>query len=210
MTRSVRRARSRRFGGKATGALAAVAVVVGATSAPASGYDVLGGGCRYDPANDNDGLGIGFDTGGSLYNSTERLNVEYSASAWNALMTPQFTVVSWGSSQRDLAVKWSNLGVNVGGTTSLACSAGSNHYTSDPVFEFGANATYYSSTQARRMAISIHEIGHSYGLDHYNASGCDDKTAGLMYTDAVAKTNLCGWTDPTWDDVAGAIDAHNG
>lgn len=191
------------------GFLAVVALVAALTipAATASAYVLYGQGCRYDPVNDNDGLGIGFDTGGSLYDSTERLSIEYAASDWNSAMTPQFTVVSYGSSTRDLRVQWSNLGVNTGGSLTRWC--GSDHYTQVPRFQWGANATYYSTSEGRRQAIAIHEIGHSYGVAHDTTTGCGSG-ANLMYSDAVGKYDLCGWGAPRTDTVNGATAAHNG
>lgn len=174
----------------------------------ANAYTLFGTGCRYDPSNDDDGLGIGIKTDDPLYDTGEKISTENGALGWNQVMTPQFMMVSYGSPTRDLRVEWQDLGINVGGQLSYSC--GSDHYTADPLFEWGANATYYSSTSGRRIAIAEHEIGHSYGLDHNNTAGCNGNTAGVMYTDAVAKYNLCLWSIPTADDTNGAIDAHNG
>lgn len=189
----------------------AVLVAITATSlltAPSvDAYNLFGRGCRYDPANDDDGLGIGFDTRGSLYDSGEKLSIEHAASAWNDAMTPQFTVVSYGSSRRDLRVQWANLGRNVGGSLTRWC--GSSHYRRDPLFKWGANADYYNTTSGRRIAIAIHEIGHSYGVNHNNTRGCGSR-ASLMHSDAVGKYNECGWSEPQSDTIDGATAAHNG
>ena len=170
-------------------------------------YNLYGQGCRYDPKNDDDGLGIGFNNRGALYDSGEQLSIENAASAWNDTMTPQFTIVSYGSSRRDLRVQWANLGRNVGGSLTRWC--GSSHYRRDPLFKWGANATYYDSTSGRRIAIAIHEIGHSYGVDHNNTSGCGSRAA-LMHSDAVGKHDECGWSEPQSDTIDGATAAHNG
>ena len=175
--------------------------------ASADAYNLLGTGCRYDPDNDDDGLGIGFDRNGSFYDSTEELSIQYAASAWNNAMTPQFTIVDYGSSTRDLRVQWDELGQNVGGRLSYSC--GSDHYRRDPVFRWGADATYYTSTLGRRMAIAIHEIGHSYGLHHSNTGGCGS-SASLMYSDVVDKYDDCGWDAPRSDSISGATAAHDG
>ena len=102
------------------------------TAPSVDAYNLFGQGCRYDPANDDDGLGIGFNTRGSLYDSEEQLSIEHAASAWNDAMTPQFTVVSYGSSRRDLRVQWANLGSGVGGSLTRC---GSSHYRRDPLFK---------------------------------------------------------------------------
>jgi len=185
-------------------------LVLGLLAIPtiASVYTLYGQGCRYDPANDNDGLGIGFDTGGSLYDATERLSIEFAASDWNNAMAPQFTIVSYSSSKRDLRVQWANLGSSTGGSLTRWC--GSDHYTQDPRFRWGANATYYSSTEGRRQAIAIHEIGHSYGVTHTTTPGCTDSSDTLMHSDPVGKYDLCGWGAPRPDTVSGATAAHNG
>lgn len=136
----------------------------------ASAYTLYGQGCRYDPANDNDG--------------------------------------SYSSSKRDLRVQWANLGSSTGGSLTRWC--GSDHYTQDPRFRWGANATYYSSTEGRRQAIAIHEIGHSYGVTHTTTPGCTDSSDTLMHSDPVGKYDLCGWGAPRPDTVSGATAAHNG
>jgi hypothetical protein len=175
----------------------------------ADAYVLLGHGCRYDPSNDDDGLGIGFNTAAAGYNSDENLRTQFAASDWNARMVPQFTIVSYGASTRDLAVTWAPLGTNVGAQTSIPC--GIDHWTADPVMTWSTNATYYlPKTANNQTAIAVHEIGHSFGLAHNNNTSCTGSIAGLMYTDAVAKYNTCHWITPTTDDVTGATHAHNG
>jgi len=189
--------------------LVAALVLLSVTAAylPVSdAWTSIGTGCRYDPKNDDDGLGLGFNTGGSLYDADERLKVEHAASSWNAAMVPNFTVVTWGSSKQDLKVTWANLGASIGGRLSYTC--GSNHWTQDPTFSFGANATYYVASAGRRKAIAIHELGHSYGLHHNSTAGCG-AGAGLMASNAVGKYDLCLWSGPTADDVTGATTRHN-
>lgn len=192
----------------------AVAIAAGVLCVPtsASAYVLRGTGCRFDPKNDDDGLGIAFNTGASGYNATERLRTEYGASDWNNKMTPSFTIVSsYGSDKRDVGVTWSPLGETVGASMTKPC--GSSHYTQDPIFTWSSNATYYSKTQGRQVAVAVHELGHAYGLAHNNTSGCNQTVgnAGLMFHDVVGpygKYNECGWANPTDDDVAGANDAH--
>lgn len=191
----------------------AVALAAGVLSVPssASAYVLLGEGCRFDPDNDNDGLGIAFNTGASGYSATERQRTEYAAADWNNKMTPTFTIVSsYGSTKRDLGVDWAALGARVGGTVTYSCGGG--NYTKDPIFRWSTNATYYPKTQGQQVAVAVQELGHGYGLDHNPVGGCNQTVgnAGLMYPDAVAKYNLCGWANPTDDDAAGAARAHNG
>jgi hypothetical protein len=66
------------------------------------------------------------------------------------------------------------------------------------------------ATTAHYRAIATHELGHNYGLDHNQTSGCNITYAGLMYSDPVIKNDLCGWTGPTEDDVDGAYLIHYG
>ena len=190
------------------GVLALVLIAALMPVRSAGAYTLLGEGCRYDPDNDDDGLGIGFQKDNDLYDEDEELAIQYAASAWNGAMDPQFTIVSHSSFDRDLAVRWANLGPNVGGALTYGC--GSDHYWTDPVFRFGANATFYTPTMRRRKAIAIHEIGHSYGLQHNNTSGCNSSTASLMHVYPVSKYDLCGWHRPTQDSVDGATAAHEG
>jgi hypothetical protein len=191
-------------------ACAAAASTLAASVLPAvaQAYVIFGSNCRYDPANDDDGLGIGVKTGDSLYNAAQHTSAINAAAKWNEKVAPQFTLVTYNTSVQDVTLGWENLGANIGGRTYWQC--GSGHWANDPDVRWGANATYYVSTQNRRTAIMIHELGHSYGVDHNSNSSCDGGVAGLMASDAVGKTNACGWTSPTSDDVKGANDAHNG
>jgi len=174
----------------------------------AAAYNLEGPGCRYDPKNDDDGLGIGFNS--SNFNQAMRDSTVDAAARWNAKMVPQFTLVSYGSSTRDLRVEFGTLPSNVGAQTTFWCSASANHYTKDPLFTWNIAQGYYVSTGPHRTAIGVQEIGHSYGVAHNNSSSCDVKVGGLMYPDPVLKHDTCGWVDPTTDDVNGAVDAHNG
>jgi hypothetical protein len=190
-----------------------VAVAAGVLCVPtaANAYVMFGKGCRFDPDNDNDGLGIAFNTGSGSYNATERQRTEWAAADWNNKMTPTFTIVSpYSSNKRDVGVDWAALGTNVGASMTKPC--GSDHYTQDPIFKWSTNATYYSKTQGQQVAVAVHEFGHAYGLNHNQTGGCNQTVgnAGLMYSDAVGKHNSCGWANPTDDDAAGATRAHNG
>jgi hypothetical protein len=180
----------------------------GLHTAGVGAYSIDGPNCRFDPANDNDGLGIGILTTDPLYDLNQSFSTSAGANAWNLSMVPQFTSVAYSSSTRDVRVEWENLGATVGARTTTWCGTG--HYSADPLIEWGANASYYSTTPNRRKALAIHELGHAYGLNHNNSNSCSQSIAGLMFTDPVSKTNSCGWTSPTTDDVNGAIDAHNG
>ena len=185
--------------------IAVVTVVgIGATGAPASAWLAHGHGCRFDPRSDDDGLGIGF---GGNQDAGMASMTQDAAARWNARMSPQFTLVAYGSSTRDVRVDftWSLPG-NVGAQTTTWC--GSDHYTQDPAVLWNRAETYYAGTNQRWSAIATHELGHAYGLDHNATSGCNGSVAGLMYSDAVAKTNLCGWWGPTADDAAGAQHHH--
>jgi len=190
--------------------LVAMAIVAGifVLTEPANAYTLLGTGCRYDPSNDDDGLGIGIKTTDPLYNSAQALSTQNAAWGWNQVMAPQFTMVTYGGATMDLRVEWANLGANVGGVTYYSC--GYVWWQNDPTFKWGANQTYYVTTSGRRTAIAEHEIGHSYGLDHNNTGLCNPTTAGIMYYNAVAKYDACAWNLPTIDDAVGAGDAHDG
>jgi hypothetical protein len=187
-----------------------------ATSTQEAGaYSLLGTGCRYDPANDNDGLGIGFSS--TNFHQGMRDATEDAAARWNAKAgTPaQFTIVSYSSSTRDLRVEFAYLGSGSGTPATLYYNCGSSHYTQDPRFEWNRSFTYPSSPGGyslgqRRSVTGIHEIGHSYGMDHNQTSGCNTETAGLMFAPSRDKLESCGWKDPSNDDRDGAVDAHNG
>ncbi|MGQ0846701.1 MAG: hypothetical protein ACT4QF_21480 [Sporichthyaceae bacterium] len=178
--------------------------------AAAEAYVLKGGGCRFDPDNDNDGLGISFKTSGSAYNATERLRTEYAASDWNNKMTPSFTIVSYASTKQDLYVDWVSLGARTYADMTTWCDSGDNHYSQDPRFRWNTTATSYPKTQARQVGVAVHELGHAYGLAHNDTGGCNQTVgnAGLMHSDPVGKYDLCGWANPTDDDAAGATDAH--
>jgi hypothetical protein len=201
--RQVRMSRRKR---RAAGISVAMAVIsLLSLSTPASAWVDLGPGCRYDPVNDDDGLGIGF---GSNQNASMVSMTQDAAARWNYSMVPQFNVVSYGSSMRDLKVNFSTtLPYWVGAQTTSFC--GGDHYTQDPDFLWNKSQGYYTGTNQRWSAIATHEIGHSYGLYHNNTVGCNTTTAGLMHENAVAKTDSCGWWGPTADDATGATYTHN-
>lgn len=172
---------------------------------PASAYSLFGSNCRFDPANDDDGLGIGFSS--TNFNQSRRDSTEYAAGRWNSGTTPQFTLVSYGSSTRDVRVEFAYLGA--GGTvaqTTVWC--GSGHYSADPLLEWNLDVT--QPTSDKQIVTGEHELGHAYGLDHNNTYSCNGSTAGIMYAPSAAIVDACGWTWPTPDDFAGQVDAHNG
>lgn len=187
-------------------AVGLIAAVVPTASTDA--YTLFGTGCRYDPGNDDDGLGIGIRTDDPQYSAAGATAFENAAYGWNQVVTPQFTMVGYGGSTRDLRAEFADLGANTGGLTSIWC--GSSWYSQDPLTEFGTNATYYTANLGRRTAVLEHEEGHSYGLNHNDTTGCDTKTAGVMFYAQPSKYDECGWNVPTTDDVNGQIDAHNG
>lgn len=178
----------------------------------ADAYSVNGQGCRFDPGNDDDGLGVGiWDTTPAKTDST-RIAQGY----WNrkldsfGVVGPDFTNVSYGSNQRDVRViSTSNLPSNEGAHAYWWC--GSSHYTEDPMWAWNNAATYYHMHNAKlREATASHEFGHMYGLAHNGTFGCDQNIAGIMWSDAVAKSNLCNWAGPSIDDADGASRVHVG
>ena len=192
--------------------LATSAVVAGGS---AEAYVVSGGGCRFDPSNDNDGLGIGFTS--TNFNQGMRDATEDGAARWNNSGGPAtFTIVSYGSSTRDVRVVFSNLGAS-GAAASITrwCSSSANHYSQDPRFNWNLDFKYPSSGNGhslfrQRSVTAIHELGHGYGLSHNQGSGCDTSSRGLMFAPSRDKLESCGWINPTSDDTKGAADAHDG
>lgn len=173
----------------------------------ASGYVLQGSTCRYDPVNDDDGLGIGFSS--TNYNQSRRDSTVDAAGRWNAAVAPQFTVVGYGSSTRDLRVTFARLGAGgVVAQVTTSCGTNSNYYTQDPLFQW--NLDVAQPTVGLQTVTAIHELGHSYGLAHNQVGGCDLKTAGLMFTPSAQKSQECNWVYPTIDDINGQVDAHNG
>lgn len=173
----------------------------------ASAYNIFGWGCRYDPSNDDDGLGIAFSS--TNLNLPRQAATTAAAGAWNGYTTPQFTIVSYGSSTRDLKVHFTYQGTNgPSAVTHLPCNYWYGYYESDPTLEWNLDITWYNYDELRISA--LHELGHSYGVDHNNDTSCFTSLAGLMYYSSVAKYYYCGWNYPTTDDVNGQVDAHNG
>jgi hypothetical protein len=184
------------------------------TSGVASAYTPIGQGCRFDPSNDDDGLGVGIGTTNATTAKTQSTRV--AQGYWNRKLDlygvagPDFTDVTYGSNQRDVRVTFSQtLPSNVGARSTWWC--GSQHWTEDPWWQWNNVATYYDMHNAKlREAVASHEFGHMFGLNHNNYSGCDQNFAGLMASDAVAKSNLCGWAGPSIDDANGASRVHVG
>src|SRR3546814_17718778 len=82
-------------------------ILVGGIGADAVGAHVaLGAGCRFDPSNDNDGLGIGYSS--TNLNAARRDSTSASAGHWNRKLdlynvngdNPDLTFMSYNSSKR--------------------------------------------------------------------------------------------------------------
>lgn len=212
-------ARSRRDPGSTRGRTAlllaglSLAVTAGSVLVPvsaANAYVLIGPGCRYDPRNDDDGLGIGIDTSvtSAEATATKTGGTRWSATTWPAIF--QYIGTDVSASKVDLRVSSANLGATVQATTYWWCDSGSGHYSQDPVFKWSHNQTAYTWTANNRIAVAVHEMGHSIGVNHNNSTSCNGSIAGLMYKDAIGKYLSCGWTSPSADDVNGATHAHNG
>src|SRR3546814_15095047 len=90
-------------------------ILVGGIGADAVGAHVaLGAGCRFDPSNDNDGLGIGYSS--TNLNAARRDSTSASAGHWNRKLDlynvngvdPDLTIVSYSSSTREIRVEFRN------------------------------------------------------------------------------------------------------
>jgi hypothetical protein len=145
--------------------------------------------------------------------SAERTATTTAGSRWSATSWPavfSYIGTDLGASTVDLRVSSANLGATVQAVTTYWCSSSAGHYTQDPVFKWSHNQTAYAWNANNRITVAVHEMGHSIGVGHNGNTSCSGSVAGVMYPDAIAKYNACGWTSPTADDVRGAIDAHNG
>src|SRR3546814_18987236 len=90
-------------------------ILVGGIGADAVGAHVaLGAGCRFDPSNDNDGLGIGYSS--TNLNAARRDSTSASAGLWNRKLDlykvngvdPDLNIVSYSSPTRNIRVEFSN------------------------------------------------------------------------------------------------------
>ncbi len=173
----------------------------------AGAYVLSGSGCRFDPANDDDGLGIGFSS--TNYSQARRDATVDAAGRWNWGTTPQFTLVSYGLSTRDVRVEFSYLGAEAGPAYTIQyCHPGQGYYRADPVFIWNVDVWQYNYNE--RVVTAEHELGHTYGLAHNQNYSCDGWWAGIMFAPSAQKVTQCNWTWPTPDDFAGQVDAHNG
>lgn len=176
------------------------------TTTPTSAYVLLGSNCRFDPDNDDDGLGIGYDYVVN-YNASRADSTRTAAARWNAGTTPQFTEVNYASSTRDVRVEFAYLG-GMGPVATTTYWCGSGHYSQDPRIRWNLDVT--QPTIAKQDVTGVHELGHTYGLDHNGTFNCTAWSAGLMYSPSAGIHDLCCWSWPTYDDLAGQVDAHNG
>jgi hypothetical protein len=62
---------------------------------------------------------------------------------------------------------------------------------------------YYadSYTTTKRKSVWTHELGHAWGLAHWNKSACADVT--IMQYDTYTRYDVCGKSTPQSDDIAG-------
>lgn len=186
---------------------AAIGVATLVPSQAAAAFELYGPGYRYDPANDNDGLGIAFcdmDDGDNLQTSTVD-----AAARWNEKMTPQFTVgMSCGASTQDVSIHTFDGSDTLTGYT--VTYPGSDHYVSDPKVYWNTTPYYDLNDGFDRRGVILHELGHSYGLDDTTQVGCDGNNTGIMYYAEPLKVEQCNWYYPTTDDYKGATVAHKG
>jgi len=192
-------------------------VIVGPLGTQAEAFATKGGCFHFDPANDDDGLGIGVsstDYNASLWSSTVD-----AAARWNGRVTPNFTLVPYGSSTRDVKVNFKNLGVgnpSIGGTaaeTTTTCDSKSGHYTSDPDTKWNRQYDFSSYGSSLQSAVGVHELGHAYGLAHWNTQNClvnQANQVGMMHEGVWAYFYCTGTAryNPTVDDVNGQTVVH--
>lgn len=174
----------------------------------ASAATSLGVGCRYDPVNDDDGLGIG--TNPANFDNMLWTGLVNGATEWNVVMTPQFTLVDYSSPQRDVGLNFTHsLPATTQAQIRYTCGTYfTPWYSVDPQIDYNLDWGYKSSFQAQ--AVGVHELGHSFGLGHDQTPDCDGNNAGLMYSDAAGKFGACGWVKPQPNDYKSAANSHAG
>lgn len=179
------------------------------------GYRMLGPGCRFDPANDFDGLGVSISSGVTSDESSATINA---MQAWDNDFSPNQPQFAYQGdnpfdSHVDLRVTWADLAPPIQAQTVYTC--GSDHFTGDPTISWNHDQQGYVWTADNRQAVLVHEIGHALGLDHDYAEGCNGTLAGLMYPDAIGEYQNCNtptsnWTVPQTTDFNGAYRAYHG
>jgi hypothetical protein len=190
-----------RAGQAAAGLVAAASFVTLAATAPASGYVLNPAGCKW--AGFEPQIGYRFESVTAPY-----ITATYDAdSARDATSAPGFF---YEGSLQQVLVYDRYAGSNQPDAW-VSGNCGSNKIWITPLTLTYNQTRVDAYSASKKKALAVHEFGHLYGLAHAPSHrDCHNQVghAAQMIQGYEAVT-LCGWTNPSADDVAGAVEVYS-
>lgn len=177
---------------------ASLSVTVVVEPRAADAYALNPAGCKWSGT--SPAIGYRFVSASDTYKSATRT----ADSKWDATASPGYFYETTSTSDDDVIVDDADYGAN-GWIAWISGNCGGDDIWIDPL-GFHYNTEYEASsmyTSTRRYVVGVHELGHVYGLAHYDGNNCDGNDEGLMHSNPLGRYTSCGWTSPTANDVAG-------